>query len=194
VLARSKSQIEAFAAILKDGGTTYQGVIIGNVAAGLQSLAGVAGKDMAFGDQASTSSHLIPKSMLVEAGLQAGKDYREHFLGSHDAVAMTVQTGKAQAGGLSRPIFETLLERKLIDPAKVRPLAYSKPIPQYPWTLRSDLAPELKAKVRSAFLGVKDPAVLKPFKAEGFGAITDKEYDVIRDLARVLNLDLSKFQ
>jgi phosphonate transport system substrate-binding protein len=76
----------------------------------------------------------------------------------------------------------------------VRPLAYSKPIPQYPWTLRSDLAPELKAKVRSAFLGVKDPAVLKPFKAEGFGAITDKEYDVIRDLARVLNLDLSKFQ
>ena len=52
--------------------------------AGITSLADVAGKDFVFGDPASTSSHLIPKSMLLEKGMEAGKEYREHFVGSHD--------------------------------------------------------------------------------------------------------------
>jgi len=34
--------------------------------------------------------------------------------------------------------------------------------------------------------------VLKPFKAEGFTAMTDADYDVVRDLAKILNLDLAK--
>jgi phosphonate transport system substrate-binding protein len=38
-----------------------------------------------------------------------------------------------------------------------------------------------------------DKAILKPFKADGFGPITDQDYDVIRELARLLNLDLTKF-
>jgi len=192
VLARSKSNIEAFAALKKNGVTTYQAVIIANTGAGISSLADIAGKDVAFGDPASTSSHLIPKSMLLEKGLQAKKNYQEHFLGSHDAVAIAVQNGNAQAGGLSKPIFESLVERKIIDPAKVKVIAESKPYPEYPWSMRSDLSPALKEKIRRAFLDLNDKAVLAPFKAEGFGPVTDKDYDPIRDLARILNLDLSK--
>ncbi len=194
VLARSKSNIEAFAGLKKDGSVTYQAVVIAGTQSGINSIVDIAGKDVAFGDQASTSSHLIPKSMLLEKGLQAGKDYREHFVGSHDAVAMIVHTGKAQAGGLSKPIFDALRERGVIDGNKVKVIAVSAPYPQYPWTMRSDLKPELKEKIRKAFLGMRDAAVLKPFKAEGFGAVSDKDYDVIRKLAQVLNLDLNKVQ
>ena len=147
---------------------------------------------MAFGDPASTSSHLIPKYLLAKAGLKAGESYREHFVGSHDAVAMAVQNGHAQVGGLSKPIFESLLERRIVDPAKVRVLAESRPYPQYPWTMRSDLAPALKERIWAAFLGLKDQEVLKAFKADGFGPITDKDYDVIRELSDVLKVDLSK--
>jgi len=193
VLARSKSEIEAFAALKKKGSTTYQAVIIANKASGVNSLADIAGKDMAFGDPASTSSHLIPKSMLVGQGLEAKKNYQEHFLGSHDAVAIAVQNGKAQAGGLSKPIFESLVQRGIIDPAKVTVLAESKPYPEYPWSMRSDLDPKLKDKIRTVFLTLDDKEVLKPFKADGFGSVSDKDYDVIRDLAKVLNLDLNKF-
>jgi phosphonate transport system substrate-binding protein len=193
VLARSKSNIEAFAALKKKGTTTYQAVIIANTGAGINSLADINGKDVAFGDPASTSSHLIPKSMLKEKGLEAKKNYQEHFLGSHDAVAIAVQNGKAQAGGLSKPIFESLVERKIIDLAKVKVVAESKPYPEYPWSMRSNLSPGLKENIRKAFLNLNDKAVLAPFKADGFGPVTDKDYDVIRDLAHILNLDLSKF-
>ena len=192
VLAKSKSNIEAFAALKKKGHTTYQAVVIANTASGIRSISDISGKDMAYGDVASTSSHLIPKSMLKERGLEAKTNYREHFLGSHDAVAIAVQNGTAQAGGLSKPIFESLVERRIIDPAKVHVVAESKPYPEYPWAMRSNLTPGLKEKIRNAFLNLTEKDVLKPFKADGFGAVTDKDYNVIRDLARILNLDLAK--
>ena len=192
VMAKSKSDIEAFAAIVKKGSATYQGVVIGNAAAGVRTLADIKGKDMAYGDPASTSSHLIPKSILAAAGLVQDKDYKEHFLGAHDAVALTVQSGKAQAGGLSRPILESLIEKGVIKTDKVNVITYSKPFPQYPWTMRSNLDPALKAKIREAFYSAKDESVLKPFKAQSFAPMEDKDYDVVRDLAKILDLDLSK--
>ena len=193
VLARQKSDIEPFAAVKQNGKTTYQAVLIANTSSGINKIGDIAGKNVAFGDKASTSSHLIPKSMLAEKNLYAGKNYKEHFVGAHDAVAMSVQNGHAQAGGLSKPIYETLVQRGMIKPQKVKVIATSKPFPQYPWTMRSDLNPQLKQKIRTAFLEINDPAVLKPFKAEGFGAVTDKDYNVVRNLGSLLKLDLSKF-
>jgi phosphonate transport system substrate-binding protein len=191
VLAKQKSNIEPFAALRTKEGTTYKAVVIGNVAAGISKIADIKGKDMAYGDPASTSSHLIPKSMLAENGLKANEDYKEHFLGAHDAVAMAVQNGNAQAGGLSKPIFESLVQRGIISLDKVKVLKESKPFPQYPWTMRSDLTPGLKEKIRNAFLNLKDKEILKPFKAEGFGPMTDKDYDVVRKLGELLKLDFS---
>lgn len=193
VLAKQKSDIEPFAAVKQKGKTTYQAVLIANTSSGINKIGDIAGKNVAFGDKASTSSHLIPKSMLAEKNLYAGKNYKEHFVGAHDAVAMSVQNGHAQAGGLSKPIYETLVQRGMIKPQKVKVIATSKPFPQYPWTMRSDLNPQLKQKIKTAFLEINDPAVLKPFKAEGFGAVTDKDYNVVRNLGSLLKLDVSKF-
>lgn len=194
VLARQKSEIEPFVALKTKGSTTYQSVVIANSAAGVNRIEDIKGKNMAYGDKASTSSHLIPKSVLAAKGLDVSRDYKEHFVGSHDAVALAVQNGHAQAGGLSRPIFESLLERKMVSLDKVKVLEYSKPFPQYPWTMRSNLAPQLKEKIRSAFVNLKDPAVLKAFKAEGFDTIADADYNVVRDLGHLLKIDLAKFQ
>ncbi len=191
-MAKSKAAIEPFAALQKKGKATYEAVVIANTAAGINSLADIRGKQVVFGDKASTSSHLIPKSMLLQQGLTAGQDYQEHFVGAHDAVAMAVQNGHAQAGGLSRPIFESLVERGIVSPEKVKVLAVSQPFPEYPWTMRSNLAPQIKEQIRTAFYELKDPEVLKQFKADGFLPVTDADYDVVRELAHILNLDLSK--
>ena len=65
VLAKSKSDIEPFAAMVSDGKPTYRSVVIANAKAGVNTLADIKGKKMVYGDRASTSSHLIPKSMLA---------------------------------------------------------------------------------------------------------------------------------
>jgi phosphonate transport system substrate-binding protein len=193
VLAKTKSDIEPFAARVTDGSTTYTSVIIGNAEAGIDQLADIEGATVAFGDPASTSSRLFPELTLAEAGLQAGENYEAVFLGAHDAVALAVQNGNAQAGGLSRPIFDSLVQAGTIDPAQVNVIAESEPIPQYPWTMRSDLDPDLKQQIRTTFLNIEDDSVLTPFKADGFAAMQDSDYDGIRKAGETLGLDLGEF-
>jgi len=76
VLCRSKCEVEPFAALLKGVTTTYQSVLIANTASGIQTLEDVKGKQVAYGDPASTSSHLIPRALLLKNGLDASQDYR----------------------------------------------------------------------------------------------------------------------
>lgn len=186
-----KLDIEPFAARLKGGSTTYQSVLIANAAKGPKTIADIkkSGMDLAFGDPASTSSHFAPKYTLLKAGVADKADYKSNFLGAHDAVAVNVQRGNAPAGGLSRVIFERLLEKGTVDPNKVRVLGYSAAIPQYPWAMRTDLKAGLKDSLKKAFYSLKKgtpegDAVLKPFKADGFAAIGDKDYDIIRDIRK----------
>jgi phosphonate transport system substrate-binding protein len=187
ILAESRSDISAFAAKSRKGSATYQAVVIANADAGIERIADITG-DVAYGDPASTSSHLIPKSMLVKEGVIAGEHYQDRFLGAHDAVAVAVQNGRAQAGGLSRPIFESLLERGVIDASKVKVLAYSDPFPQYPWAMRNDLDKDLQEQIKQTFYALSDATILKYFKADALAPITDADYDVVRDLKTTLNL------
>lgn len=148
VMAKSKSDIEPFAVTVIDGKPTYRSVIIANVASGVNEYADLKGKKMAYGDRASTSSHLIPKTVLLEtAGLTGGRDYEEYFVGTHDAVAVNVANGNADAGGLSEVIFNHVVERGLIDPSKVKVLGYSGEYPQYPGDA---LEPEPRAENQGA--------------------------------------------
>jgi phosphonate transport system substrate-binding protein len=191
-LAQTKAAISPFAAKTDKGSATYKSVLVVAGDAGITQVTDIAGKVVAWGDQASTSSHLIPKSILQAEGLMPGEDYQEHFVGSHDAVALAIQNGNAQAGGLSLPIYESLLARGIIDATKVVKLQESKPFPQYPWSMQNDLDPSLKAVIVKTFLELKDPEILETLKADGFVEISDSAYDVVRDLAKILNLDLAK--
>ena len=193
VLAKTKSDIEPFAARIKNGATTYQSCLIGNVESEVSNFGAIKGKTVAFGDPASTSSRLFPELKLSDEGLKAGDDYKQVFLGAHDAVALAVQGGNAQAGGLSCPIYESLLEKKTINADKIVLIAKTEPIPQYPWTMRSDLDPELKETIKTTFIELNDDSVLKPFKADGFAAMEDSDYDGIRKAGDLLGLDLNKF-
>ena len=198
VLAQEKADIEPFAALQEVEGEdpTYQAVFIANADSGIEDLADVAGKTVAWGDQTSTSSHLIPKAMLAEeADLRVDQgDYEEQHVDSHDAVALTVQNGNADAGGMSLPIYERMAEEGLIDPATVVKVQESEPYANYPWTMQSDLPEDLKEKLRRAFLDLEDPAVLEPFDAAGFEEVTDSDYDAVRELAPLLDIDLEDYQ
>jgi phosphonate transport system substrate-binding protein len=194
VLARSKSKIEAFAAGVSKGKPTYTSVVIAGAGSPVKSLADIRGQTVAYGDQASTSSHLVPRAMIQDAGLVATRDYQAVYLGQHDAVARAVESGKVPVGALSKPIFDSLVKSGKIDAAKVHVIAETKPIPNYPLAMQSSLSPQLKEAIRAAFLDIKDPAILKGFRAEGFAAMTDADYDVLRVTARVLQLDLAKLQ
>jgi phosphonate transport system substrate-binding protein len=196
VLAKSKApNIEPFAVGVERGAPFYNSVLIANKAGPVKTLEDVRGKPFGFGDQASTSSHLSPRALLLsKAGLDGAKDYKPVHLGTHDAVARAVQAGQVPAGALSKAIFDVLVERKMIDADKLTILALSEKIPNYPIVMQGDLAPALKDAIRKAFLETRDNAVLKSFRVEGFVAANDQTYDVLRETAKILQLDLASMK
>jgi phosphonate transport system substrate-binding protein len=195
VLAKQRSpMIEPFAVGVARGAPTYKGVIVVQADGPVKAIADIRGKTVGFGDNASTSSHLIPRALLANNGLVGDRDYKFVHLGAHDAVARAVQSGQVQAGGLSQEIFKSLVSKGAIDGAKVTVLVESDPIPNYPMVLQGGLDPVLKDAIRKAFLDLKDPGILKTFRAEGFVATDDSAYDILRETARVLDLDLTKFR
>jgi len=196
LLAKSRApEIEAFAVGIERGAPTYHSLLIAQANGPVKSLADIRGKPFAFGDQASTSSHLAPRAhLLKKAGLTGDVDYKVVHLGTHDAVARTVQAGQVPAGALSKAIYDNLVARGTIDPAKPVTLDLSDPIPNYPIVMQGNLSPALKKQIREAFLNMTDREVLKAFRVECFVATDDRAYDVLRETARILNLDLAKMK
>lgn len=196
VLAKSRApEIEPFAVGVEKGSPTYHSVLIATAGGPVARLEDVRGKPFAFGDQASTSSHLAPRAhLLKKAGLTGGTDYKPVHLGTHDAVARAVQAGQVPAGALSKVIFDSLVQRGMVDANKIVQLDLSAPIPNYPLVMQGKLAPELKAAVRNAFLNLKDKEVLKSFRVEGFMPTDDGAYDILRETATVLQLDLARMK
>jgi len=195
VLAKSKApQIEPFAVGVERGAPTYQSVLIAHAGGPVKKLDDIRGKPFAFGDQASTSSHLAPRAHLQQRGLAGDVDYKVVHLGAHDAVARAVQAGQVPAGALSKPILDNLVARGTVDAAKIVRLDLTAPIPNYPIVMQGSLTPALKATIRAAFLEMKDAAVLKSFRVESFAATDDAAYDVLRDTAKVLALDIAKMK
>jgi phosphonate transport system substrate-binding protein len=194
VLAKSRApSIIPFAVGVERGSTLYRSIIIAHADGPVHQLADIRGRAVAFGDQASTSSHLMPRATILQrTGLVGERDYKVVHVGTHDAVARTVEAGRAAAGGLSEPIFRTLLERGIVRRERLRDVALSDPAPNYPMVMQHDLTPALQQRIRRAFYDMREPAVLRSFRVEGFAPVDDSAYDVLREIARILNLDLAR--
>ncbi len=193
VLAKSKApEIEPFGVGVEKGKPNYRSIVIATADGPVKEIADIKGKPFAFGDRASTSSHLAPRALLAKQGLIGDADYKVVHLGQHDAVARAVAAGQVPAGALSETIYRVLVENQKVDAARLRQIALSDPIPNYPMTMQGFLRPELKDAIKRAFLELKDPAILKLFRVEAIAAATDRDYDVLRDMAKVLDLDLAK--
>jgi phosphonate transport system substrate-binding protein len=190
VLQRDRSPLVPFARPSHPNvGPVFEAAIIVPADSAVQTLKDLAGTGVAFGDPASTSGTWVPQYELLQSGLVAGRDYDAHFLGSHDAVALAVANGKSDAGGISLPIYERLIKEGKVDPAKLRVLTVSRPIPEYAFTFRSGLDPDFRVRVAAAFLSIDDPATLGVFRADGFVPAVDADFDATREWVATLKAE-----
>lgn len=154
------------------------------------------GKDFAFVDPASTSGNLIPRAMFKKAGIDPDKDFKSvTYAGGHDAAELAVKHKKVHAAADNDITYGRMLNEKLISATENVIIAESDPIPGSPVAYRSDLPADLKKKIKDAFLQMHKES---KEALSGYGKIIrydeakDSEYDPIRDVAKILNLDLSK--
>ena len=60
--------------------TRFQSVFIAKTDSGIKTLADMKGKQVSFGSQSSTSGHLMPRSILLQAGIEPGEGLQAHRL------------------------------------------------------------------------------------------------------------------
>ena len=191
-IAKSKTNITPFVVREKNGKTTYNSIIIGNKSLNIKEISDIKNMTFGYGDVVSTSSHLIPKKILTDFGLEERKDYKGVFLGAHDAVAIAVNNGNLAAGGLSLPIYKLLIKNNIIQKEKINEITISKDYPQYPWVYINELDYKLKKNIQKAFINLKDKEILKQFDSTSFKPTDDSHYDIIRKLSN--NLSIYNFQ
>jgi phosphonate transport system substrate-binding protein len=197
VLGTTVADIEAFAVAetKKAGRTFYHSVIVARKDSGIKTIADLKGRTFAFVDPSSTSGHLFPKAGLLKAGFDPDKDFgRVIFSGSHDSNAVAVQNGKIDAVAIADRILDAAIKKGLAKREDLQIVWTSDPIPESPTVWRKDLDPELKKRIQAAFLQVKDVPWSDQGELNGFHPTNDAAYNIIRDTAKTLNLDLRKMK
>lgn len=123
--------------------------------AGIKSLADLKGKDVSFGSQSSTSGHLMPRSALLQAGVDPDHDFRRvAYSGAHDATVAAVASGKVQAGALNISVWDKLVAEKKVDATKVWVFYTTAPYHDYNWSVHADMPAALREKLTAALLAL----------------------------------------
>jgi phosphonate transport system substrate-binding protein len=121
----------------------------------IQTLADLKGKDVSFGSQSSTSGHLMPRSFLLQAGVNPEKDFRRvAYSGAHDATIAAVTSGKVQAGALNISVWDKFVADKKVDTTKVRAFYTTPPYFDYNWSVHADMPAALRQKLADALLSL----------------------------------------
>ena len=193
VLATSVANVEAFAVAVtrKTGQSAYKSVIVARKDSGIRELADLKGRTFAFVDPSSASGHLFPKAGLEQAGFVPAQLFsRVIFSGSHDASILAVENHKVDAAAVADRIFASAVSKGLVKQDEFQVVWSSRPIPESPMVWRKDLDPALQQKVASALASIKDVPWGDQGVLDGFQPTSDAAYDVVRDTAKVLDLDL----
>ncbi len=141
-----------------DGKPNLYGVIAVRQDSPLKDIAALYNKRFAFGDHESTMSHIVPRYLLIKAGIPGGAPPQHRFLGSHKNVALGVLVGDYDAGAMKKEVFDEFA------PKGLRALAVTPGVPDHLFVARANLPAADVQRLREALLKLKSqpggPAIL----------------------------------
>ncbi|MDJ0808025.1 MAG: phosphate/phosphite/phosphonate ABC transporter substrate-binding protein [Gammaproteobacteria bacterium] len=165
----------------------FHGYLVTRSGSGVGAIENLREKRFAFGDPASTMSHLVPRHMLLEAGLDVDDLADYQFLGSHKNVALAVLSGAFDAGAVKEEVMESFKSRGL------RSFAKSAPYSEHIFVARSDADDEFVVTVKKALFGLAETAegrgILRSIKqgVTGLVPVEDAHYDNLRSVLKSLS-------
>jgi phosphonate transport system substrate-binding protein len=148
-----------------------------------------AGRTFTFGPPTSTSGRVMPEYFLRQA---TGKSPQEFFghpnrnTDGHDATALAVQEGAAEAGVLSSAKYDSMVAEGKLDPAKCVKIWTTPTYSDYNFTAHPSLDKKFGAgftdRLQKALVGIQDPELLKVLlRPEGLIPARNEEYAALAE-------------
>jgi len=166
--------------------TFFQGVIITRKNSPIKSPSDIEGKRFAFGDPNSTMSYIIPRFMLLEAGIPLKKLSGHSFLKNHCNVALGVLIGDYDAGAVKEEVFNRYKERGL------KAIARTPLIQEHIFVASNNLSAKTVQILREALHNLKNETngkeILSAIKEGLTGLVPckDANYKNLRKIMRAL--------
>ncbi len=150
---RSGGKIVAIAQREED--TKFRSVFITQKNSGITKLSDLKGKQFSFGSQSSTSGSLMPRSFMLEAGIDPERDFkRVAYSGAHDATIASVVSGRVDAAALDITVWNKFVSEKKVDISKVDVFYTTPPYFNYNWSVHADMPAALREKITKALLAL----------------------------------------
>ena len=135
--------------------TSFRSVFITQTNSGIKRFTDLKGKQVSFGSQSSTSGHLMPRSFLLEAGIDPDKDFkRVAYSGAHDATIAAVVNGRVDAAALDITVWRKFVSENKVDTTKVDVFYTTPPYFNYNWSVHADMPAPLREKITAALLNL----------------------------------------
>jgi len=135
--------------------TSFRSVFITQTNSGIKRLADLKGKQVSFGSPSSTSGHAMPRSFLLDAGIDPEKDFkRVAYSGAHDATIAAVVNGRVDAAALDITVWRKFVSENKVDTTKVDVFFTSPPFYNYNWSVHADMPAPLREKITAALLNL----------------------------------------
>lgn len=168
--AHRRGCAELLALAVEKGQSVYYSGMFVKADSPIKSIHDVRGKKVAFGDVNSTSSFTYPVAMLLDAGIDPVRDLGAVYLtGSHVNSLKALQEGLVDVACASFDSYEKAVRQGAIDPAKVKVLVKSEPIPNPPLAMHPKLSNAIKDALRKAFNTAHTAPGVTPDMIRGYG-------------------------
>jgi len=171
----------------QNGEFGYEMEIIVPADSAIKTPADLKGKKLAFTAPTSNSGFKAPSAILkADFNLEAERDFTPVFSGKHDNSVLGVANKDYDAAAIANEVMKRMVERKVVDPAKIRSIYKSETFPTTGYGYAHNLDPKLVDKVKEAFFTFpwEGSALKAEFKEEDrFVPITyKKDWSVIRKI------------
>ena len=170
----------------------FHSVFITQTDSKIHSLADLHGH-FVFGDVNSTSGHLMPLYYMQQEKVDPEVIKNASYSGAHDATALAVANGKAEAGAMDEQVYKKMTANGQLKPDVVRVFYTTPPFFDYVWVADKNLDPKIASafadSMRALNAGNPDQkALLDLLNAKDYVAANDADYQKLRDAAKSAGL------
>jgi phosphonate transport system substrate-binding protein len=203
VILRENEGVQLVAAEKRGNfGPRTAGAIIARKGSGIEKLADIRGKRMAFGPMLAPTGYLAEYDLMLAAGINPENDLAHYTIptGSfkHEKLIYGVLYGKFDVATAPVLDLEVMTREGKISADDFVILAQSKPVPYCTFAAAKGADPALVQKVREALLALKatDTAkvegetvkVMKAAWIDGYEELQDADYNPLREMAKRVNM------
>lgn len=184
------SAVEPLAVAVEGGSKTFTGCFLVKKGSPIKKISDFKGKKLIFVDENSAGGYLSQAYTIKQTGLTKKEFTLLPFAKKHTNVALAVQNGSADVGGIRTADFEKIKGEVNIPDVQI--LSESVAMPNWPLFSLPNSKKDITEKIKKAVLDLKPnsseaKAVLNDAKLNGFLPATDADFNLMRKISESAN-------